>query len=309
MTNHKETCNVCGKELSEEHSQDGTCEGCLLTQIQPRPAVQATDAPEMPSLTEVEAALPRFTILGIAGRGGSAMVYLAVDKDLDRQVAIKVIPTADEAPEETLRVKREFTLMAKLRHGNIVVLHDIGRTDGFTYLIMEWMRGGSITNLLQLGKFSIERSIEVVTQICSVLRYTHSRSIFHRDIKPSNILLDRKGNAKLADFGLANGTSRLPHDTTITGSHQFLGTPQYAAPEQCKAGAAVDGRADLYSLGIVFFEMVTGSRPERLLQLPSRYSSELEPIDSVVAKALATDPEARFQSAEEFATSLEDVLK
>jgi serine/threonine protein kinase len=259
-------------------------------------------------LEVVESALARYRIHGPIGRGGSSIVYEATDLELGRLVALKIIPARNGVIADSIHTMRECKLMAKLIHRNVVTLHDAGTAPGFTYLIMERMEGDSVAKALMCGTFTLDRAAQIIRQMCAVLDYTHDLGIVHHDIKPGNVLLDRDGNAKLADFGLVCGLSYAAEDTTLADSRRQSGTPQYAAPELADANATADGRADIFSLGIVLYEMVTGIRPAGVFRVPSSYRPDCRAIDWVVAKAMAPLPEERFQTGADFAYALKESL-
>ncbi|MEZ5326878.1 MAG: serine/threonine-protein kinase [Verrucomicrobiales bacterium] len=256
-------------------------------------------------MSAIERALPRYQIQGTIGRGGNSIAYEAHDLELDRLVAIKIIPIRDDMLADSLRVRRERAVMAKLVHRHAVTLYDAGSAPGFSYLILERMEGGSVARALLRGKFSVDRALQVTRQVCSVLEYIHDSGIVHRDIKPSNILLDRDGVAKLADFGLVSRPSFVAEDITLTSASRLIGTPQYAAPEMSDPNAAsIDGRADIYSLGVVLYEMVTGLRPSGSYRVPSSIVPECRPLDAIIERAMEPRPGDRFQTAADFAHSL-----
>ena len=202
----------------------------------------------------------RYTILGILGKGGFGRVYLAHDDDLDRRVAIKVpnperIPHPDDA--ETFLV--EARILAKLDHPNIVPVHDVGRTeDGLCFVVSKLIEGSDLAVSIQQARLSFRASAELVATIADALHYAHTRGLVHLDIKPSNILIDSSGKASVADFGLAL------RDEDYGKGRGLAGTPSYMSPEQAKGeGHLVDGRSDIFSLGVVFYQLLTGRRPFR----------------------------------------------
>ncbi|MCA9904934.1 MAG: serine/threonine protein kinase, partial [Anaerolineae bacterium] len=205
--------------------------------------------------------LGKTRIESMIGRGGMAAVYLGVQDDLGRQVAVKILePTPHIDNELVTRFQREARTLAALQHPHILPLHDYGEDEGLLYLVFPYVRGGSLGDALKLGALNQARIGAILRQVASALDYAHRQGVLHRDIKPNNILLDGEGNAVLADFGIA----RLMQDVTgadrLTHSGGIIGTPAYMSPEQAE-GQPLDGRSDLYSLAIVVYELLAGHRP------------------------------------------------
>ncbi len=255
--------------------------------------------------------LGRYHLLAQIGRGGMASVYRAYDPKQDRLVAIKVL-SADLAgdPRFSRRFRREAELVSQLSHPHIVPVWDYGEAEGHAYLVMPFIKVGSLADRLRRKQLTLEECTRILDQVTSALDFAHSRGVVHRDIKPSNILLDDKGNALLTDFGLAQ-----IHDASmsLTGS-AMLGTPSYISPEQAR-GDTVDGRADQYSLGIILFELATGVLPFdaetpmaviiKHIQEPVPRPRDVNPqvpeaIEQVILKATAKDPKYRFETMGEF---------
>jgi eukaryotic-like serine/threonine-protein kinase len=251
----------------------------------------------------------RYRVIRKLGTGGMANVYLAEDEELGRRVAIKILDDRHCADEQFVeRFRREANAAAALSHPNIVSIYDRGATDGTYYIAMEYVEGQTLKEVVRQGVPSVRTAIAYVRQILAALRVAHHRGLVHRDIKPHNIILDAEGRAKVTDFGIArSGASQM----TEAGS--IIGTAQYLSPEQAK-GAPVDERSDLYSLGIVLYELLTGTVPftgttpleiamKHLSQVPeppSRRRPDLPPeLDKVALRALAKDPDDRYQTAEE----------
>ncbi len=248
-----------------------------------------------------------YHILELVGRGGMASVYRAHDRKADREVAIKVIsPAIVESGEFLGRFRREVKLVAHLDHPHILPVLDYGEQDGYAYLVMPVQEHGSLADRMKYGKLSMKEGARIFGQVASALSYAHQRGVVHRDVKPSNILLDEHGEAKLADFGLARPTAE---SSNITGS-KVLGTPAYMAPEQIQGGK-VDARADQYALGVVLFQMSTGTLPfeadspmayllkhvnEEFPSASRRNSNVPSPIDRVIRRATLKEPEQRFDS-------------
>jgi serine/threonine protein kinase len=255
---------------------------------------------EPPSPAEVAKLFPQWQMKGLLGRGGMGAVYHLHQADLDRDVAIKLLPIEASRDEHQVeRFRREARTLAKLRHSGIVALHESGITPaGHFYFVMEYVDGCPLSDLIAAGKLDVPRAIEVVRQVCDALAYAHDQGVIHRDIKPSNILIDSAGQVKVADFGLAR-VDRSSDSDAMTLSHTgaFMGTPAYTAPEQARDAAHVDHRADLYSLGVLLYEMLTGELPRGVFQPPSRKAGSDARLDDVVQRALQERPEDRYQAA------------
>jgi serine/threonine protein kinase len=235
-------------------------------------------------------------------------VYKARQTKLDRLVALKVLPPewgADPAFAE--RFAREARTLARLNHPHIVAVHDFGEAGGLYYLVMEFVDGPNLRQVLQDGKLPPEQALALVPQLCEALQYAHEEEVVHRDIKPENILLDRRGRVKVADFGLAKLLNRPRAEFTLTGSRQVMGTLDYMAPEQRNSPLAIDHRADIYSLGVVFYEMLTGELPLGHFPPPSEKAAVDARLDGVVLRALKTDPGQRYQSVREVKTDVESI--
>ncbi|MBV8258695.1 MAG: Stk1 family PASTA domain-containing Ser/Thr kinase [Actinobacteria bacterium] len=262
----------------------------------------------------------RYRILRKLGAGGMANVYLAEDQELGRRVAIKILNDRHANDEQFVeRFRREAKNAAALSHPNIVSIYDRGEAEGTYYIAMEYLDGRSLKELiLSRGPAPVNVAVEYARQILSALRFAHRHGIVHRDIKPHNVLVDNEGRVKVTDFGIARaGTSQM----TEAGS--IVGTAQYLSPEQAR-GTDVDPRSDLYSLGVVLYELLTGETPfegdtpveiamKHLSTTPEPPSSHRPDIprelDWVVMRALAKDPDERYQSADEMDADLERVAR
>ena len=235
-------------------------------------------------------------------------VYKARQPKLDRLVALKILTrsrAADAAFAE--RFTREGRVLARLSHPGIVSVHDFGQADGFFYLLMEYVDGVNLRQAMRAGKFTPAEALAVVPKICEALQFAHNEGILHRDIKPENILLDSKGRVKIADFGIAKLVGEKDAAAGITESGARLGTPHYMAPEQIEKPADVDHRADIYSLGVVFYEMLTGELPIGRFAAPSQKSAADPRLDEVVFRTLEKEPSRRPQSAGELKTQVETI--
>lgn len=253
---------------------------------------------EAPSVEEMAALLPQFEITELIGRGGMAAVYLGRQAGIDRAVAVKVMPAGLAGEEEFVaRFRREVRTLGRLQHPGIVSVYDSGQTSaGHPYFVMEHVGGGTLGKLISTALLSPEQVLELTLQICDALQYAHSQHVIHRDIKPQNVLMTPDGRAKLADFGLARPLH--PEATVLTRANVTMGTVAYMAPEQC-AGMELDQRADIYALGVMLYEMLTGSRPQGAFEPPSHKARVDVRLDEVVMKAMRQEPERRYQNVSE----------
>ena len=261
-----------------------------------------------PSLEEVARHFPQLEILGLLGRGGMGIVYKARQKHLDRVVALKILPpeiSRDRSFAE--RFAREARSLARLNHPNIVSIFDSGEVDGLFYFVMEFVDGTNLRQSLQAKQISPQEALAIVPLICDALQYAHDMGIVHRDVKPENVLLDKKGRVKIADFGLAKLINPTTPDVALTQTGLMMGTPKYMAPEQIDRPAEVDHRADIYSLGVVFYEMLTGELPLGRFALPSQRVQIDVRLDEVVLRTLEQKPERRYQHASEVKTEVETI--
>lgn len=253
---------------------------------------------EPPTLEEAARLFPKFTVLEIIGRGGMGAVYKARQEALDRPVAIKLLPLEISVDRDFAeRFKREARTMAKLNHPNIVSVFDFGTTpEGHLYFVMEFVEGTTLHHLIRTTGLKAAQALEIIVGVCEALNYAHAEGVVHRDVKPANVLVDVRGRVKVTDFGLArlNGPSAAEQaGYTMTGT--VLGTPDYMAPEQ-KRGMHVDHRADIYSLGVMLYEMLCGQVPQGVFDLPSRLVSVDEAVDQVVVRAMQQEPDRRYQN-------------
>ena len=271
-----------------------------------------------PPIEELAVVFPQFEILELIGQGGMGAVYKVRQKDLDRIVALKILPPAiGQSPEFAARFTREAKALGKLNHPGIVTLHEFGQQDGLYFILMEFVEGVNLAQLMKSGRISPHEALAIVPQICEALQFAHDQGIVHRDIKPENILLDRLGRVKIADFGIAkvvaaaceeplwSGNTPVPTDATLAG--KIIGTPQYMAPEQIEHPSDVDHRADIYALGVVFYQMLTGELPGKDLQAPSKKVHIDVRLDEIVLKAMEKNPEMRYQQASVMRTRMETI--
>lgn len=306
-------CPQCGALLMAGATQ-GLCPRCLLAG-----AAEATEptttgsAP--PTLEQVAAAFPQLEVVELIGHGGMGAVFKVRQPKLDRYAALKILPQSLAAdPSFASRFEREARLLARLKHANIVAVYDHGQTGEFFYVLMEFVDGVNLRQAMRASRFTPEQALGIVPKICEALQYAHDEGVLHRDIKPENILLDAKGRVKLADFGIAKlaESESGPADSqsniqTLTQAGAALGTPYYMAPEQRDTPSKVDHRADIYSLGVVFYELLTGELPVGVFVPPSAKSAADPRVDAIVAQSLQKERERRQHSAAEVKTQVEAV--
>ncbi|MCR9245936.1 MAG: serine/threonine protein kinase [bacterium] len=292
--------------MNESHERPVDHQGMLRQAMHHTAAEQAAgQGPALPSLAELAARFPEFEIVGLIGRGGMGAVYRAVQPKLGRSVAIKVMPVElGKDPEFGERFLREARALATLNHPAILTVHDFGERDGQFFLVTEFVDGVNLRQLMELGELSPAEALRIAPQICTALQFAHERGIVHRDIKPENILVDTDGQVKIADFGLAK-VAQQGDPIALTRSTAVFGTPHYMAPEQFRGTAAVDHRADIYSLGVVLYEMLTGQLPLGHFDPPSQRGGVPHGLDEVVRRALAQQPDKRYQQASEIRSDVE----
>ena len=311
-------CSGCQKPLPAE-APDGLCPACLMK------AGLGTDvdlggdsqseigrrASVAPSLEEVARLFPQLEVLECLGCGGMGAVYKARQPRLDRLVALKILTCdREDATHEARfveRFQREARALAKLSHPNIVAMYEFGQAEALPYFIMEHVEGLNLRQLERAGKLSPREALEIIPQICEALQFAHDEGIVHRDIKPENILLDKKGRVKIADFGIAKIVGREGDRANLTAEQQVIGTPHYMSPEQVESPQRVDHRADIYSLGVVFYEMLTGELPLGKFAPPSKKVSVDVRLDEVVLHTLEKEPERRYQHASEVRSDVESI--
>jgi serine/threonine protein kinase len=340
-------CPKCGAPLNEQ-AVGGLCPRCMMTMnMASQTEVPSEAGPHgtrvlqpAPSPEELAAKFPQLEILELLGRGGMGAVYKARQKELDRTVALKILPPGiGDEPAFAERFAREARALARLNHPNIVTLYEFGRTDGLFFFLMEFVDGVNLRQLLESGRIAPREALAIVPQICDALQFAHDHGIVHRDIKPENILMDRRGRVKVADFGLAkivqSGGARLwsetqpqhiekrgrtkkseaaaagPEDTValreLSDAGKIMGTPNYMAPEQFEKPAEVDHRADIYALGVVFYQMLTGELPGKRIEPPSKKVQIDVRLDEIVLRALEKNPEHRYEQASVLKTQVETV--
>ena len=284
------SCSKCGGPL--DGATGDVCPKCLLA---------LGVGSEMEKPLEAGTMFHGLEIVQILGRGGMGVVYKARQPQLDRHVALKVLPRAMAAdPEFAQRFMREARALASLQHPNIVAIHDFGKEGDQYFFVMEYVDGTNLRAIMREGKLTADEALRVIPPLCDALFFAHQEGVVHRDIKPENVLLDKKGRVKVADFGLAK---MLGGEATVlqnmTQSNVVMGTPHYMAPEQLENAKHVDHRADIYSLGVMLYEMLTGELPIGRFEAPSKRVQVDVRLDEIVLRTLEKSPEKRYQSMSE----------
>lgn len=250
--------------------------------------------------------LPSYDVEFLIASGGMGAVYKGMQKDLDREVAIKILPPeAGNDAESMAQFRSEARAMAKLNHNNIVSIYDFGAVQGQCYFVMEYVEGKSVHEMIIDGVVTPEMASNLMAQVCDALSYAHSKGIIHGDIKPSNIVVNGDGTVKLLDFGLARLMEQDQSDTDVEWVP--MGTPEYAAPELYERGAVADPRTDIYALGVVFYEMLMRTVPQGTFALPGTTMRLDGRVDDIIVRCLRPEPENRFQSASEIRQVLDDI--
>jgi serine/threonine protein kinase len=264
---------------------------------------------EPPSVEEAERLFPNYDITEMIGRGGMGVVYKGRQTALDRVVAIKLLPLEVSIDRDfSERFVREARTMARMNHPNIVSVFDFGKTtEGHLYFVMEFVEGTTLHHLIKAVGLKPAQAMELIVGVCDALHYAHSEGVIHRDIKPANILVDTRGRVKVTDFGLARmDAAKTPEQWGQTMTGMILGTPDYMAPEQ-KKGLRVDHRADIYSLGVMLYEMLCGEIPAGVFDPPSQRVPVDERIDQVVIRAMQQEPDRRYSNTDEMKSAVETI--
>lgn len=309
--NETTSCPQCESAIDGD-SPLGICPNCLLNMGFDSRDPQTSEFQGRfvaPTPEELAPLFPELEVLEVIGKGGMGVVYRAKQRDLDRVVALKILrPDVGEETTFAERFLREGRALAQLNHPNIIAVHNFGHREHLYFLVMEYVDGVDLRHLQQTTSLTPVETLALVPPICEALQYAHEQGVIHRDIKPENILLTQSGRIKIADFGLAKlaGTDEA---FGLTATHQVMGTPHYMAPEQYEHPQDVDHRADIYSLGVVIYELLTGELPLGRFALPSDSNGIDVRLDEVVIRSLEKKPERRFQRASEFQTAVEELSR
>ena len=314
-------CPQCGATVPPG-TPSVLCPRCLLTlgfESQPgvnQPSTAAYRPRFVAPLPEMLAPyFPQLEILERVGYGGMGVVYKARQKELDRFVALKILrPDFENDPGFAERFQREARALAKLNHPHIVTVYDFGKQGDLYFFLMEFVDGTSLRHVEQSGRLSCKEALGIVPQVCDALQYAHEQGVVHRDIKPENILISKEGQVKIADFGLAKiarSSDELSNadesGKQLTGTREVIGTPHYMAPEQVEHPTEVDHRADIFSLGVVLYEMLTGELPLGRFPLPSQKVRIDLRLDEVVLRALEKEPSRRYQRITDVRTDVNHI--
>lgn len=291
----------------------GRCERCQA----PLPSASSEDATRVSQAAagdfqfhRGQVVNSRYTVLDLIGRGGMGCIYKVHDNVLGEDVALKtLLPQFLRDKMVVERFFNEARIARKLAHPNIVRVHDIGSAGKGVFISMEYVQGESLRGIIEKlppgRRLPIAEVLRIVDELCVALEYAHQYTI-HRDIKPENIMIDRQQRIKLMDFGI----SKLMDNTRMTGASVVMGTPYYMSPEQLRNSRDVDARADIYSVGVVLYEVLTGNMPTGVPRPASQMLKEIPPaMDGIVAKCVDPDPEKRFQNAAELRAALQPVIK
>jgi eukaryotic-like serine/threonine-protein kinase len=292
----------------------------LIPAIKPAPPAPPLTPPPTATTPPIDGTrqIGKYRIKSELGRGGMGAVYLAEQMGLGREVAIKeLIPSAAADPTALARFMQEAQVMARTSHPNLVQVHDFEQIGEANYIVLEFVRGKSLRDWVNQAAIPLPQTFAVMHGVLQALDYAHKRSIVHRDMKPENVLLSDEGAVKVADFGIARLTDDSGAGSTATKTGTTVGTPQYMSPEQV-ASSKVDGRSDLYSAGIMFYELVVGQPPftaseadgpftlmAKHVQAPPKPPSVHKPgldlrLEEVILKSLSKRPEERYQTGQEF---------
>lgn len=309
-------CSKCDFIFDPGSAPGGQCPRCLLLglhedsfeglHIDPLHHEEPLTSLEDDELAEE---LPGFELVERIGRGGMGVVWRARERVLDRYVAIKLLRNVSNDPAFVERFTREARVMAQLNHPNIVTLYSFGRTrSNHCYLVMEMVEGTDLANLIGRNRLDVAASLTVISEICSALSHAHDAGFVHRDIKPGNVLIDTRGHVKVADFGLARLNRRNDKTTLSITKHGFaVGTPHYVAPEQANGKGQEDHRADIYSLGVMLYQMLTHELPRGVFKPPSFKQKLDKRLDKIVLRALQEEPEKRYQQVVHLNSDLQRV--
>ncbi|HEX8704218.1 MAG TPA: serine/threonine-protein kinase [Myxococcaceae bacterium] len=296
---------------AQQAGEEATGAATLVRGSQPNTAVHEEENPELNGtfVPGAKVELPGYELLRILGRGGMGEVWLARQQSLQRTVAVKLLPPRLAKDREFVtRFDKEATALAALSHPNIIQIIDRGVAGEHYYFVMEYVEGRSLRDLMGTGRLPQQQGLRLLIQVARAIESAHDKGIIHRDLKPENILVDGRGHVKVADFGLA-GIRQPDSRLNLTATAVAMGTLNYMAPEQRRDAKNVDGRADLFSFGVMLYEVLTGELPVGRFKLPSQRVSEVDPrLDGVVERLLENEPEARYASAREVCAELDALV-
>ncbi len=263
---------------------------------------------EPPTIARLAELFPALQIIEFIGAGGMGAVYKARQEGLDRVVALKILPEEfGHDVKFALRFTREARTLARLNHPNIVSVYEFGNVEETYYFLMEYVDGSNLREIIEARQLTPEHTLTIVPHLCDALQYAHDKGVVHRDIKPDNILMAVDGSVKIADFGLSRILGNESQKDLLTGTHQVMGTPRYMAPEQLEGSHGVDHRADIYSLGVVFYEMLTGELPIGRFAPPSAKVEIDVRLDEVVLRTLEKEPQRRYQHASQVKSDVQSI--
>lgn len=316
MTSTESTtsCQCCQTPIASD-APEGLCPRCLLVQLyETQTQIHATSDPiSPPPLESIAEEFPQLEVLEYLGQGSMGIVFKARQKSLNRQIALKLLsPERADDPKFAHHFEKEAQTLATLNHPNIVTIHDFGKTASYYYLLMEFVDGVNLRQAMGAAHFTPAQALAIIPPICEALQFAHDHQIIHRDIKPENILLDKNGDIKIADFGIARILEEsTPLEPSSGDSFKTLsgGTPGYMAPEQSINSNESDHRVDIYATGVVLYELLTGEAPSAKLSAPSQKIQLDVRIDEIVLKALKGEPDLRYHTAADFRTRIESYNK
>lgn len=312
MHSEPNLCPRCDQSIQAD-APAGLCPHCLLDSSIPVDVNLTGSLPirggfKAPEPSELNGCIEGIEVMELLGRGGMGAVYRARQVNLDRPIALKIMsPELSVQPAFDERFRREAITLAKLSHPNIVTIYDFGQAGDYCYLVMELVDGVNLREAIVSSAITPEQALTIIPNICDALQYAHNKGVVHRDIKPENVLIGMHGGVKIADFGLAKLLNHEAVDFTLTATQQILGSRNYMAPEQIEKPTTVDHRADIYSLGVVFYELLTGELPLGKFSLPSEKAKVDGQLDEVVLRTLEKEPERRYQQASQIKTALESL--
>lgn len=262
-----------------------------------------------PTVSELQELFPNLEILSFVGHGGMGTYYRARHPKLDRLAAVKILPVNPDIDAELIEnFKKEAKAMARLNHTNIIGIYEFMETKSTLYLVMEFVEGDIFERLINTRSFDHNEIIAIISQICAALTHAHQRGVIHRDLRPGNTLLNKNGLVKVGDFGLARLMGEELFRRKMTETNLAMGTMDYVAPEQLEPGQPVDHRADIYSLGMMIYKLITRILPQGTLIEPSKLVPNLDPrMDELVIRCLQRDPANRYQNIHELWTDIDRI--